>query len=119
MAICRELVQLQPCLFSCSVVDITGRESVDRPTWAPGTYKLLSQVSVHATPELEEQDVAAQVLGRGSTVTILTVHEATIDNLLVGEIESPPGWIRLSTAEFGIRWVELIDVSEDFETISI
>jgi hypothetical protein len=119
IALCRELVQLRPDLFSSSIVAITDCESMRRLTWAPGMYKILSQVSVYATPQLDEQDVAAQLLSRGSTVTILTVHEAAIDGILVGQVEYPPGWIRLSNVEFSIRWVKLVDEAEDDELESI
>eukprot|EP00927_Polykrikos_kofoidii_P012200 TRINITY_DN15246_c0_g2_i1.p1 TRINITY_DN15246_c0_g2~~TRINITY_DN15246_c0_g2_i1.p1 ORF type:complete len:356 (+),score=30.85 TRINITY_DN15246_c0_g2_i1:120-1070(+) len=113
VALCDELVRLRPEVFSSSIVATMDRESSRALRWVPGTYRILAYMSVYATPELEEQEEASQPLCRGSIVRILAVHNARIDNTIVGQVYNPNGWIRLSSAEFDIRWTELIDEADD------
>eukprot|EP00927_Polykrikos_kofoidii_P012201 TRINITY_DN15246_c0_g2_i2.p1 TRINITY_DN15246_c0_g2~~TRINITY_DN15246_c0_g2_i2.p1 ORF type:complete len:357 (+),score=30.10 TRINITY_DN15246_c0_g2_i2:120-1073(+) len=113
VALCDELVRLRPESFSTSIVATVDRESSRAVRWVPGTYMILAHMSVYATPELEEQEEASQPLCRGSIVRILAVHNARIDNTIVGQVYNPNGWIRLSSAEFDIRWTELIDEADD------
>eukprot|EP00927_Polykrikos_kofoidii_P073926 TRINITY_DN6993_c0_g2_i1.p1 TRINITY_DN6993_c0_g2~~TRINITY_DN6993_c0_g2_i1.p1 ORF type:complete len:346 (+),score=31.34 TRINITY_DN6993_c0_g2_i1:102-1040(+) len=112
LSVCQELVRLRPEQFSKSVVATVGREPSRALPLVPGTYAISGPVSVYPTAELDEQDDVT-LLYRGSTVTVLTVRQARRENTMIGKVDIPSGWIRLSTADLSVRWVALIDKFED------
>eukprot|EP00927_Polykrikos_kofoidii_P012203 TRINITY_DN15246_c0_g3_i1.p1 TRINITY_DN15246_c0_g3~~TRINITY_DN15246_c0_g3_i1.p1 ORF type:complete len:992 (+),score=108.85 TRINITY_DN15246_c0_g3_i1:203-2977(+) len=113
--VCRELVLQRPEAFSSSAIATVDRESPSALRWVPGTYRIIAQMSVYATPELAEQEEVSQPLCRGSIVEVLAIHDAIIDNTIVGQVDYPDGWIRLCTADFSVRWAELIDEADNDE----
>jgi hypothetical protein len=106
LMVCQEQLRRPQNLLRLSIEDRKKPRPIKR---VPGKYKMLSHAPVHATRELEEQNVAPQLLSRGSTVKILSVEDASMDNVIIGMVENPPGWIRLFTTEGKVRWVEKID----------
>eukprot|EP00927_Polykrikos_kofoidii_P022451 TRINITY_DN20942_c0_g3_i1.p1 TRINITY_DN20942_c0_g3~~TRINITY_DN20942_c0_g3_i1.p1 ORF type:complete len:221 (-),score=31.96 TRINITY_DN20942_c0_g3_i1:64-648(-) len=118
LALCRELVRLRPEELSDSAVDTVDRESPRALPLVSGTYTILGAVSVYATTELDEQGQALALLHRGSTVTVLAVQQARNENTIIGKVDIPSGWIRLSTAELSVRWAALINEAEDDIDIS-
>eukprot|EP00927_Polykrikos_kofoidii_P025366 TRINITY_DN22800_c0_g2_i1.p1 TRINITY_DN22800_c0_g2~~TRINITY_DN22800_c0_g2_i1.p1 ORF type:complete len:1004 (-),score=118.58 TRINITY_DN22800_c0_g2_i1:166-3177(-) len=85
------------------------RESWRALTWVPGRYRILSEVSPYVTENMDVELSPPQKFNRGTIVTILAVTEASIENAIIGQVEDPPGWIRLSTADLSIRWAEYVD----------
>jgi hypothetical protein len=106
LTVCQELVRQRHPAFRLLIADRNDSRSL---AWVPGKYTVLSHASVYATRELDEKTVAPQLLSRGSTVEILSVEEASVHNVIIGRVENPPGWIRLSSTESSIRWVEVIE----------
>eukprot|EP00927_Polykrikos_kofoidii_P022900 TRINITY_DN21244_c0_g2_i1.p1 TRINITY_DN21244_c0_g2~~TRINITY_DN21244_c0_g2_i1.p1 ORF type:complete len:679 (+),score=82.70 TRINITY_DN21244_c0_g2_i1:1-2037(+) len=110
LSLCRDQFRLPFQIL----VDASEATLSRKLTWVPGTYKILCLVSVYATPELEEQDDASPQLRRGCTVKIVSVREASIENSIIGKVENPSGWIRLSTTESHVCWAALIEEAEDY-----